>query len=273
MAGPRDCCHSEPDAQAALAEFEKLQTSRAYRDATGLYVIEGVRNFVQAVEGGMELTAILVSNKLLRAPIARKMARRARRAGVPSVTITPEQFRCIARLPRASGIAAIVRQRWSRLERTLPGGELCWVALEAVRSPGNFGSLIRTSEAVGGAGFILLEPAVDPFDPLVVRAAMGSLFRQAFLRSSPSELASWVARHGLKVMGATPDGPRHFHQVAFPRRTVLMLGEERRGLSPQQRVLCHHLVRIPMVGSVDSLNLGVAGSLLLYEVFRGRAGP
>lgn len=271
MAGPRDCRHRELDAETALAEIEKLQTSRAYRDATGLHVIEGVRNFVQAVDRGMELTAILVSERLLTAPIARKLARRARRAGVPSANVTPEQFRCIARLRRASGIVAIIRQHWSKLERASPGGELCWVALEAVRSLGNFGSLIRTSEAVGGAGFILLDPAVDPFDPVVVRATMGSLFGQVFLRSSPSELASWVARHGLRVMGATPDGPRCFHQVTFPRRTVLMLGEERRGLTPQQRVLCHDLVRIPMTGSTDSLNLGVAGSLLLYEVFRSRA--
>lgn len=191
---------------------------------------------------------------------------------MPSANITPGQFRGIARLPRASGIAAIVRQHWSTLERASPGGELCWVALEGVRSPGNFGSLIRTSEAVGAAGFILLDPAVDPFDPLVARATMGGLFGQVFMRSSPSKLASWVTRHGLRVVGASPEGPRCLHQVSFPRRTVLMLGEERRGLTPEQRALCHDLVRIPMVGSTDSLNLGVAGSLLLYEVFRSRAG-
>ena len=272
MAGSRECRHQEADAEAALAEIEKLQTSRAYRDATGLHAIEGVRNFVRAVDQGLELVAILVSDKLLKVPVARKLARRARRAGVSFVAVTPEQFRRIARLPRASGIAAIVRQHWSQLERASPEHGLCWVVLEAVRSPGNFGSLIRSSEAVGGAGFILLDPAVDPFDPAVTRATMGSLFGQVFLRSDPSELAGWVARHGPRVVGASPDGAHCFHQLAFPRRTVLMLGEERRGLTPQQRALCHDLVRIPMTGTADSLNLGVAGSLLLYEVFRNRAG-
>jgi len=272
MAGPSDCGDHGLDAEAALAEFDKLQTSRAYRDATGLHPIEGARNFVRANDQGMEFTAVLVSDKLLTVPIARKLARRARRAGVPFVAVTPEQFRRISRLPRASGIAAIVRQHWSELERAQPGDRLCWVALEAVRSLGNFGTLIRTSEAVGAAGFILLDPAVDPFDPAVARATMGSLFGQVLLRGSHSELAAWVARHGLRVVGATPEGPRCLHEVTFPRRTVLMLGEERRGLSPQQRALCHDLVRIPMTGSADSLNLGVAGSLLLYEVFRNRVG-
>jgi TrmH family RNA methyltransferase len=272
MAGPRDGRHPGLDAEAALAEIEKLQTDRAYRDATGLYAIEGVRNFVSAVDGGMEIAAIVVSDKLLKVPIARKMARASRRAGVPSVAVTPEQFRRIAPSRRASGIAAIVRQHWSELRRASPGVGLCWVALETVRSPGNLGSLIRTSEAVGGAGFILLGKAVDPFDPVVVRATMGALFGQVFVRTDLSELGHWLDRHDCRVVGASPDGPRQFHHLTYPERTVLMLGEERRGLTEQQRAICHQLVQIPMTGPTDSLNLGVAGSLLLYEVFRSRTG-
>ncbi len=179
MAGPRDRGHQWLGAEAALAEFEKLKTSRAYRDATRLHAIEGVRNFVWAADQRMEFAAILASDKLLKVPIARKLARQARRAGVPYAALTPEQFRRISHLPRASGIAAILRQHWSSLERVMPSDGLCWVALEAVRSPGNFGSLIRTSEAVGGAGFILLDRAVDPFDPAVARGSMGGLFGQA----------------------------------------------------------------------------------------------
>ena len=273
MAGPRDRGHQGLDAEAALAEFEKLRTSRAYRDATGLHAIEGIRNFVRAVDRGMEFAAILASDKLLKVPVARKLVRQARRAGVPYAALTPEQFRRVARLQRASGIAAVVRQHWTGLERANPADGLCWVALETVRSPGNFGSLIRSSDAVGGAGFILLDPAVDPFDPAVARGSMGSLFGQALIRSSHAALAAWADRHGLRVIGATPEGARCLHQATLPRNSVLMLGEERRGLTPQQRALCHELVRIPMTGSADSLNLGVAGSLLLYEVFRNRAVP
>ncbi len=143
--------------------------------------------------------------------------------------------------------------------------------LEAVRSPGNLGTLVRTSEAVGGAGFILVGPRIDPFDPAVVRASMGAIFRQAFIRTNGRSLRNWLRRHCLRAVGASPDGPAELHRFGFPRPTVLVLGEEREGLSPPQRGLCADLVRIPMVGAADSLNLAVAGSLLLYEVYRARS--
>ena len=101
---------------------------------------------------------------------------------------------------------------------------------------------------------------------------MVALFGQVLVRTSRAELAHWAARHRCRVVGASPDGPRSFHRARYPRRCVLLLGEERQGLTPQQRALCHDLVRIPMTGPADSLNLSVAGSLLLYEVFRSRAG-
>jgi TrmH family RNA methyltransferase len=143
--------------------------------------------------------------------------------------------------------------------------------LEAIRSVGNLGSLIRTSEAVGGAGFILIGTRIDPYDPVVVRASMGVLFRQRFIRTSYRSLGRWFRRHGCRVIGASPDGPADLHRFDHPRPTILVLGEERQGLTAVQRDLCSCLVRIPMVGVADSLNLAVAGSLLLYEVYRARS--
>jgi TrmH family RNA methyltransferase len=143
--------------------------------------------------------------------------------------------------------------------------------LEAVRSEGNLGSLIRTSEAIGGAGFILVGPRIDPFDPAVVRASMGALFRQTLIRTHERSLRNWVHRHRCRVIGASPDGSADLHRFDYPRPTILVLGEERQGLTPLQRDLCSDLVRIPMVGAADSLNLAVAGSLLLYEVYRARS--
>jgi TrmH family RNA methyltransferase len=154
-----------------------------------------------------------------------------------------------------------------------PKTGLCWVVLENVRSPGNFGSLIRTSEAIGGAGFILIGPHIDPFDPNVVRASMGAIFRQRFVRTTHGSLRNWLRRHRCVVVGASPEGPIDLHRFDFPRPTILLLGEERRGLTPFQRGLCRRLVRIPMAGAADSLNVAIAGSLLLYEVYRARTAP
>jgi TrmH family RNA methyltransferase len=175
----------------------------------------------------------------------------------------------------ASGVGAVVVQRWSPLHRTSPRAGLCWVVLEAIRSEGNFGSLIRTSEAIGGAGFILVGPRIDPFDPAVVRASMGALFRQTFVRTNCPSLRNWLRRHRCCVIGASPDGRAELHRFDYPRPTILVLGEERSGLSPYLRDICSDLVKIPMKGAADSLNLAVAGSLFMYEVYRSsaRSGP
>jgi RNA methyltransferase, TrmH family len=270
MVDPKCFDHLAFNVEATLARAQRLYRDRTYRDASKLFFIEGVRNFVQIADNRFEIATILFSEKLLTAPLARKLVRQARRDGVPTLNLTPEQFRHISSAERASGIAAIVKQRWSKLDTISPQTGLCWLALETVRSPGNLGTLIRTSEAVGGAGLILLGNQIDPYAPDVMRASMSGILAQHFVRTTFDRLANWLQRHQCQVIGASPEGTIDLHQFTYPRSTVLFLGEERQGLTSQQRDLCHHLVRIPMVGEADSLNLGVAGSLFLYEVYRSR---
>lgn len=262
--------HHWTNVSATIDEIRRLQTDRRYRDAQGAFFIEGVRNFVQAVDFQFDLVVIVFSEKLLTNPLARKFVRQHRRAGVPTVGVTPEKFRKFSQTHRASGVSAIIRQHWASLKSVSLENSLCWVILGQVRSPGNLGTLIRTSEAVGGAGFILLDPAVEPYAPAALRASMGALFRQQFVRTNYQALQRWVqAQHG-HIIGASPDGAKNFQQFTYPQTTLLFLGEERQGLSRQQRSMCDQLVKIPMVGQADSLNLGVAGSILMYELFRTR---
>ncbi len=126
--------HPRLEVEAALAEVERLQIDRKYRSARGLFYIEGVRNFVQAMDNRFDITTILFSEKLLTAPLARKLVRHARRGGVSSISLTPEEFRKISYTERASGVGAIARQNWSRLPDISPQSGLCWVVLETVRS-------------------------------------------------------------------------------------------------------------------------------------------
>jgi TrmH family RNA methyltransferase len=236
-----------------------------------MFFVEGVRNVVHAIESGFHIETLVYSERLLIVPIARRLVRDRRRSGTPTFEVTPEVFRQVSMTPRASGVGAVVAQRWSPLHHTSPKAGLCWVVLEAVRSEGNLGSLIRTSEAVGGAGFILVGPRIDPYAPAVVRASMGAVFRQAFIRANDRGLRNWVRRHRCRVIGAAPGGSADLHRFDYPRPTIIALGEERQGLTPAQRGLCTDLVRIPMEGAADSLNLAVAGSLLMYEVYRARS--
>jgi len=255
-----------------LSAIERLQRDRGYRDSRGLFFIEGVRNFIEAVDHRFSVDTLLYSEKLLIHPLARKLVRRLKRAGVPFARVTPEQFRRISRTERASGVAAILRQRVQTLNQVNLTDHPYWTALRHIRSPGNFGTLMRTSAATGAAGFILLGDNIDPFDPIVVRASMGALFKQTVVRTTAEQLRRWVGMNNIQVIGASPDGTEDYRQVSYTRPALLMLGSERKGLTDEQRSMCNCIVRIPMAEGMDSLNVAVAGSLLMYEVFRSAAG-
>lgn len=251
-----------------LNRIRKLQGDRRYRDQHQLFFVEGVRNFVAALDGGFSVETLLYSEKLLTAPLARKFVRQLKRAGVPFARVSPEEFRSISHAEHASGIGAVLHQRIQALEKIKPDQFACWTVLSEVQSLGNVGSLLRTSAAVGAAGFILLGPHIDPYEPVVVRATMGALFKQTIVRTNIECFRHWIQAHHLAVIGASPDGVVEYDQVRYARPTFVLLGHERSGLTDKQRSLCQKVVRIPMVGGTDSLNLAVAGSLLLYAVYR-----
>ena len=260
--------YRQSDVALTLTRIRKLQDDRRYRDQHRLFFIEGVRNFVAAVDQRFSIETLVYSEKLLTAPLARKFVRQLKRAGVPFARVTPEAFRTISRAEHASGVAAILHQRIQTLEQIQPDQFACWTVLSTVRSLGNLGTLLRTSAAVGAAGFILLGQQIDPYEPVVVRATMGALFKQTLVRTNIERFRHWIQKHRLAVVGASPDGVVEYDQVRYTLPTVLLLGNERSGLTEEQRSLCQQIVRIPMAGGTDSLNLAVAGSLLLYAVFR-----
>jgi TrmH family RNA methyltransferase len=167
------------------------------------------------------------------------------------------------------GLAAVVRQRWTRLDALRPDRDDCWVALDAVQYPGNLGTVLRTADAVGAKGVLLLEASADPHDPASVRASMGALFGLRLVRTGFAELAAWAGRHGVVMIGSSPSAGLDYRTATYRRPLLLLLGGEARGLSAEQLAACDRVVAIPMAGRGDSLNLAVAAGLLLYEAYRG----
>jgi RNA methyltransferase, TrmH family len=262
--------HHSASVTTTLRFIKQLQQARSVREQQKLFYVEGVRNFVQVTDNAFDIETIIYSDKLCTASVVRKLVRQHKRAGTAILNISPEDFRSISTTQRASGIGAIVKQKWAGLESIRLEEESCWIVLGNIQSEGNLGTLIRTSEAVGSNGFILLGNAIEPYAPTVVRVTMGGLFQQQFIRTEPETFQRWIQQHHLTVLGASPDATASFHDFAYPKTTLLFLGEERKGLTERQRALCGQFLRIPMVGKADSLNLGVAGSLLLYEVLHSR---
>ena len=246
---------------------------RAERDRTQTFFAEGLRFVGQAVAQNAAIEAVLVVPKTLDHPFGQRLRRQLEGRRVPIWETTPELFLQLSRAEEPQWIGAIVRQRWDppALLSTAPG--LCWVALDEVHSPGNLGTILRTGDAVGASGLIALGDSVDPYDPACVRATMGAIFAQRLVRMSSADFAVWKRQAGGFLVGTSPHAKNDYRAVAYPPGTILYMGGERKGLSEERQRLCDDLVRIPMVGRSDSLNLAVATGVMLYEVFNQRRHP
>ena len=261
---------SDPD-HPLIQRFRSLQTAGG-RAASGCYIIEGIRHVFRATQAQFPIEQLLVAPKALKNPAGQKLARRLRQAGTPSATVAPEFYRRLSLAADPQGIAAILRQAWTPLTAVRPGEDDGWLAVEGVESPGNLGTMIRTSEAAGAAGLILIGRTADPHDPTAVRATMGSLFSQKLVRTTAHEFAAWSERRGLMLVGTSPRAAHDYRAVRYEKPLVLLVGSEKRGLSDELSRACSTLVRIPIRRhGVDSLNVAVAAGILLYATLDQRS--
>jgi TrmH family RNA methyltransferase len=240
------------------------------RDRHGHFLIEGVRFVSAAVEMSARIVGLIFSPRLLTHPWGQKLARKLRQAGVPSLRLSPGEYRTFSTAESPQGIAAIVRQRWDSCDLATAGYNSCWVCLQGIRSPGNLGNIFRTCQAAGATGAILLGSESDPYDPACVRASMSYLLTSALVRTGVEEFRDWPGRRDYRVIGAAPTARRDYRSVSYRGAVTLMLGSERKGLSATQLAFCDELVRIPMQAGMDSLNVAVAVGVLLYEAFNQR---
>ena len=260
-------------------------SQRKRRQETGLFFAEGIRLAGEAVQTGADVETLVVALELLRSDFGRDTVRRARTEGVEILEVGADVFRSLSGKDGPAGVGVVARQRWAALDEAGVGlgrvdaaladastndaaaaVTLGWVVLEDVGNPGNLGSILRTSDAVGGAGVILLGDTVDPYDPASVRGSMGAVFTQQIVRSSLEALIDWKRRIGIPMIGTSDAAPVDFRSAAYAPPLLLCLGGEQHGLSKEVMEACDTVVRIPMAGRADSLNLAVAAGVMLYEV-------
>jgi TrmH family RNA methyltransferase len=243
---------------------------RKERDRSGAFLIEGVRFVLAASNAGASFVSLAVAPALLSSPIGGILLRRLRRSGVPVLEVSADELKQLSLSEQPQGIAAVVAQRWESIAPIVPSPRDLWIAVSTVRSPGNLGTLMRTAAASGARGVIVPpNSSADPYHPGALRAAMGASFSLRMVRAGAAELDRWKKRLGLVVIGADPGAPLDYRAYSYRRPVVLLLGSERKGLSRSQAALCDAQVRIPMSAG-DSLNLAVAGSVLLYEIWNQR---
>ena len=236
---------------------------RRERDETGLFFAEGFQLVSEAVAMGAEIETLIVARELLSGEQVQFLESRA---AIPRLEVTAKVLNSISPKDGHQGIAAVVRQRWERLENVRLGDELCWVALDRIDHPGSLGTILRVSDSVGGRGVILIGESSDPYDPTAVRASLGAVFSQRLVRTTFDEFAAWKREQGAFVLGTSPEAGTDYQAVEYQPPLVVLMGS-RLGLPGEEQAICDMMVRIPMVGRVDSHHVAVAVALVLYEVF------
>lgn len=239
---------------------------RKAREAEGLFVAEGVRAVEDLLASPLAVRWVVASSSLEDTPRGQSLRELVERQGVPLREAADAALRELAGTETPQGVLAVAEIPRRALDDLRPSTEPAAVlVLDAVQDPGNLGTLVRTAEALGAAGVIALPGTVDAWNPKAVRAAMGSSFRLPIVEAGWDEAAPWLRAEGFRVLAAAGEGGPLGER---PARAALVVGNEGAGVSEETRRRADAIVGIPLRGRAESLNVGAAGAILLWELLR-----
>jgi TrmH family RNA methyltransferase len=255
-------------ANPVVKELRALHLKKE-RAESGLFLAEGLKLVTDALDEGWQIRTLVHASRVKDQPLVRRAVATAKARGALVLEVSDEVLTKICRRDNPQMVVAAFAQRLGTLaDLAAPTG--VWVALEGIKDPGNLGTIVRTVDSVGASGVILLGDVTDPFALEAVRATMGSLFHVPLIAASLAEFAAWKRAHGIPVWGTHLKGAVDYRAVDWPQTCVLMMGNEQSGLSDAHVAACDGIVKIPMAGRADSLNLAVATAVMLYEIRRAR---
>lgn len=253
-----------------------LRLARAVRDGknTDYIFVEGLRLCEEALRSALELEAVIGSEELLRKERAATAIAELDQAAQRSASVSEKLLESISYTKTPQGIVVLARRPESsekRLSAAIDENALL-VVLHQINNPVNVGAILRTAEAAGASGVITTRSTSDPFSPKSLRGAMGSAFRLPIWTGPTYEtMIEWCRKRKIDTVCADAEAPLAHTDFNWKQATALVLGPESTGLSEAETEQANHIVRIPMHGAVESLNVSVAAGILLFEAARQRA--
>ena len=227
--------------------------------------IEGTWALRHAVRAGVEIDKVLVCPSLYRGDEARQLVAQARERGAWIYEFGERVFRTLVDRDGPDGVAALVHlRRWS-FDDLCVAPTTRIVVLDRMELAGNLGAVIRCADGAGAAAVVLTERRVRITHPLAVKASMGTVFTMPVVDTSVERAVAWAHAHGVRVIAADPAATDSYRGDHYGDPAMLVLGSERYGLSDAWRAAADLLVSIPMHGVADSLNVGHAAALMLYQ--------
>lgn len=248
-------------ANPLMSHIRRLVMSRSYRYETGEYLGDGIKLLAEAVRWDAALTAVVYTPGTVLPALPES---------VRLVEVPADVMRSVSPMEAPQGALFLARIPSLEPPEALPGGR--YLALEGVQDPGNVGTILRTADAFGADGLILLPGCADLYNYKTVRSSMGAVFRLPVWSCGLSRLETLAERTGLSLLGTALREDTVDVRTAELRGSIVLLGSEGRGLSAEALAACRQTIRIPMEARCESLNVGAAAAAILWEGYRQTGG-
>lgn len=254
-----------------LKSLVKFGRRRA-RDEAGVAVVEGYEELALAIESGILAQAIYYCTDLMQHPDQQqRLIDAARAAGSQTISLSRSVFEKVAYREGPDGFLAVLPAVGGDLSSLrLPPAPLLLVA-EGIEKPGNLGAMLRTADAAGVDAVIAVDPTTDWSNPNVIRGSKGTVFTVPVAATTLDELVPWLGARGIRLVATTPDTTTPHTDADLTGPVAIAVGTEKHGLTDAALAAADVAVRIPMAGRVNSLNVGVAAAVVVYEAVRQRA--
>jgi RNA methyltransferase, TrmH family len=245
--------------------------SRRERDRRHLFLIDGAREITRAVAAGIHCVEAFVCNELCESHACQNAVDALRNAGAEVFDVTPDVYARLAFGERDDGVVVVAQTPQRRLEDLKLRARPLITVLEGLEKPGNVGAVLRSADAAGVDAVIVCDGRTDLFNPNIIRASLGTVFRDNVCEASTEDTLRWLGAQHLPIVAARPDADRLYTDIDMRGGAAIVLGSEAAGLMDAWRGTNITAVRLPMLGMADSLNVSTTAAVLFYEALRQRS--
>ena len=252
---------SNPTVKAIRSLREKK-----HRKAAGRFLAEGLRLLTDARESGHVPETLVLSEARDPHPLLDELARAVESAGGEVIETTPDILAKITGKDNPQAVAGVFAEFDTSLAAVDRTAAPIWLVAQALRDPGNLGTMLRTGDAIGAGGLILIDDCADPFGVEAVRASMGAVFTQRIVQARWDEFLAWLRSGAGQLIGASLRDAQPYRGAPYTAPSFILVGNESRGLPDDYEAACDLRVTMPMKGRADSLNAAIAAAVLGYEV-------
>jgi TrmH family RNA methyltransferase len=245
---------------------------KKHRRAEGLFLAEGLRILTEAREAGRIPDYLFFANDSARHPLVTTLIDTVEGAGGEAIQTSHDILSKLSGKDNPQAVVGVFPEFTTPLAALDRTSSSIWLVAERLRDPGNLGTILRTGDAVGAGGLILIDDCVDPFSVEAVRASMGALFTVPIAQASWDEFLPWLRSGPGQLVGLSLQTDTDYRGTSYTSPTFLLTGNEAQGLPEAFEAECDLLVKLPMLGKADSLNAAVATAVMAYEVLAQHHG-